>query len=140
EPPLSIPRSDNSVSLAFVGRERELAMLDAALKAMIGGKSSFVFISGDAGIGKTHLVTEWIHESVKWATDQALTIRWLSGLCYELESRAPYGMWADALQPLLTPDWQPALSGLAEAWRRQLARPLPELASITDDIDSATDS
>jgi predicted ATPase len=41
-------------SAGFVGRERELALLRAAL----GGDARLLLVAGDAGVGKTRLVRE----------------------------------------------------------------------------------
>jgi tetratricopeptide (TPR) repeat protein len=64
--------------------------------------------------------------------------RCLKAQCYELEARAPYTAWGDALQTLSRPDWKPLLDELAEVWRRQLARLVPELGLPADDIEGTT--
>ncbi|MGE3285380.1 MAG: BTAD domain-containing putative transcriptional regulator [Pseudonocardia sp.] len=43
----------------FVGRAAELAALDARLAAVTGGGAGLVEVAGEAGIGKTALVTRW---------------------------------------------------------------------------------
>ncbi|MFF0414715.1 adenylate/guanylate cyclase domain-containing protein [Kitasatospora sp. NPDC004745] len=44
----------------LVGRERELALLDAALARVAGGRGAeLLLVVGEAGIGKTRLVREW---------------------------------------------------------------------------------
>jgi DNA-binding SARP family transcriptional activator len=44
---------------AFVTRERELARLDGFLNQALGGQARIVFVTGDAGQGKTALVQEF---------------------------------------------------------------------------------
>ncbi len=44
----------------LVGRDPELSELTGALEAVVGGKGSTIFVSGEAGIGKTRLVEELI--------------------------------------------------------------------------------
>jgi len=44
----------------MVGRERELEELNRGLQTAIKGKGRTVFISAEAGIGKTRLVTEFL--------------------------------------------------------------------------------
>ncbi|HZV13450.1 MAG TPA: tetratricopeptide repeat protein [Candidatus Kapabacteria bacterium] len=43
----------------FVGREKEFAALDEAYTQMLHGKGSVLFVTGEAGLGKTTLIHEW---------------------------------------------------------------------------------
>jgi len=43
----------------FVGRERELGRMDELLETALGGRGQVVFITGDAGRGKTTLLSEF---------------------------------------------------------------------------------
>jgi transcriptional regulator with AAA-type ATPase domain len=43
---------------AFVGRDAELAQLDTALDAALGGQGRLVPVAGEPGIGKTRLAQE----------------------------------------------------------------------------------
>src|SRR5579883_585164 len=43
----------------FVGREQELKTLNASFQHMLEGKGSVLFLTGEAGLGKTMLVHEW---------------------------------------------------------------------------------
>lgn len=53
---LAAPGSGSSALLPPVGRERELATLDALWRELPGGAGRCVYVSGEAGIGKSHLV------------------------------------------------------------------------------------
>jgi predicted ATPase len=44
----------------FIGREAQLALLDGFLKKAAGGQAQVAFIAGEAGVGKTCLVEEFI--------------------------------------------------------------------------------
>jgi len=46
---------------AFVGRDREIEQLQACLDSAISGKGKTVFISGEAGTGKTRLLKEFLN-------------------------------------------------------------------------------
>jgi hypothetical protein len=54
------------VAEVFVGRERELARLDTFLEQAVAGHGQVVFVSGEAGTGKTALLQEFArHSQVK---------------------------------------------------------------------------
>jgi DNA-binding SARP family transcriptional activator/tetratricopeptide (TPR) repeat protein len=135
EPAAASLPGEQALVLPFWGRERELAALQARLDQAIAGQGGLILVSGEAGMGKTWLVAEFVRRITQPAVPP---VRCLSGQCYELEVHAPYTVWGDTLQPLSTPDWQPLLAGLAEVWRRQLARLVPELGPPADDIEGVT--
>ncbi|NIO71762.1 MAG: AAA family ATPase, partial [Anaerolineae bacterium] len=134
QPPAPRP-GEQPLALPFLGRERELAALQARLNQAMARQGGLILVSGEAGMGKTRLVAEFMRQSME-AT--ALPVRCLTGQCYEPEAQAPYTVWGDALQPLSTPDWQPLLTDLAEVWRRQLARLVPALATPADELEGTT--
>jgi hypothetical protein len=68
----------------FVGRKRELQVLDEAYLAVTGGRSAAVYVCGPSGIGKTALVRSFLGRLM--AHDAVVV---LSGRCYEHES-VPY--------------------------------------------------
>ncbi len=43
----------------LVGRDREIAVLDSHFDAMLAGRGSVLFLTGEAGLGKTTLVHSW---------------------------------------------------------------------------------
>jgi len=49
----------------LVGRERELEELRTYLNSALAGKGTTVFVSGEAGAGKTRLVTEFLSQVKK---------------------------------------------------------------------------
>lgn len=55
KPPYLIPFED----LPFVGRTEELGALEKYLERTIGGDGEIVFLSGEAGVGKTRLAQEF---------------------------------------------------------------------------------
>lgn len=58
--PDQAPKRDLS---PFVARDRELAQLDTYLDAALSGQGTLVFISGEAGSGKTALAQEFAYQS-----------------------------------------------------------------------------
>jgi predicted ATPase len=73
----------------FVGREQELKDLAQLLERTVAGKGSTIFISGEAGSGKTRLVTEFLSIIQKRET----TI--LSGWCLS-NAALPYFPFIEA--------------------------------------------
>ena len=63
EPPTTVRFSFSSPTMAFVGREREQALLHESLAAARAGSGGGVLIGGGAGIGKTTLTTRLFAEA-----------------------------------------------------------------------------
>ncbi len=82
-------------SSRIVGRAAELAALNDALRLATEGEPSFVLIGGDAGLGKTRLVTEF------GAGARAAGARVLTGTCLNIGGEGlPYGPFLEALREL----------------------------------------
>jgi DNA-binding CsgD family transcriptional regulator/tetratricopeptide (TPR) repeat protein len=111
----------------LVGRSGELGRLTELLAAAESGQPVVVLVSGDAGVGKTRLVTEL----AATATGRGFTV--LSGRCAELADTVPYLPLADALRDAAT---RPAAGGpLLEALaaRPVLSQLLPDRQAIHPD-------
>ncbi|MEV0150581.1 AAA family ATPase [Nonomuraea sp. NPDC050733] len=76
----------------LVGRGAELARLVGVLESAAAGTAGVALVGGDAGIGKTRLVTELVAE----ARERGFHV--LSGQCAELGDALPYLPLADALR------------------------------------------
>ena len=85
------------------GRDRERAQLRELLDDAEDCHGSLVLISGEAGIGKTTLVDDLIHE----AEERDCLI--LTGGCYDLTTTPPYGPWIEALRAYQPGEGDPAL-------------------------------
>jgi DNA-binding SARP family transcriptional activator/tetratricopeptide (TPR) repeat protein len=108
----------------LVGRQAELARLREALDDVGEGRGRVAVILGEAGVGKTRLVSELTSLA---AEREART---LVGRAYETAQVLAFGLWADVLHAGLaaTPD---AVAALEPRWRVELARVLPELSTAT---------
>jgi tetratricopeptide (TPR) repeat protein/predicted Ser/Thr protein kinase len=119
----------------LVGRERELAQLTASWRRAVAGESHVVLIGGDAGMGKTRLVREF----VEIVSSSGATV--LLGECYA-EGGLPFSPFADALRILLG---RPSEGAAADpVWRNQLGAGeadlfelVPEYRSFFPDLPSA---
>ena len=115
----SMPRVSSPI---FVGRASELARLRLALDQASAGRPGTRLITGEAGIGKSRLVEEFL--AAARATDALV----LEGDCLPLgEAGLAYAPFVAALRPLvrsLDPD---RLDRLVGPGRAELAHLLPDL-------------
>ena len=106
----------------LVGRAGQLASLDAALAAAAGGSPAAVLVGGEAGVGKSRLVSEFA------ARSRGTGARVLAGGCLELGADGlPFAPFTSALRELVR---DLGAGGVAELLpggsARELARLLPE--------------
>jgi AAA ATPase domain len=80
------------VGSTLLGRERELAELEAWLDAAVAGHGRLVLVVGEAGIGKTRLAQE-----VAGRSSEA-TVVW--GRCVDTEGAPPFWPWRQVLRAL----------------------------------------
>ena len=103
----------------LVGRQAELATLREVLDQTCARVGHVVAIIGEAGVGKTRLVSEIA------ALAQQHDARIITGRAYETARVLALAPWVDALRAGVAMD-AGALAGLEPAWRAELARILPE--------------
>ena len=75
------------ITRAFVGRQREMAELTAALDDALSGHGRMVMLVGEPGIGKTRTA----QELAALAEEQGAQVFW--GRCYEEQGAPPYWPW-----------------------------------------------
>ncbi|MFN2568905.1 MAG: AAA family ATPase [Candidatus Dormibacteria bacterium] len=104
---------------SFVGRAAPLRRLGDALDEAMGGTLGIIFVSGEAGIGKTSLLAR----AAEMAKERGATVAW--GTCWDSPSAPAFWPWVQVLRDILTagPD-EPGFTGD----RDTLARLVPELA------------
>ena len=83
--------SNRSPSTSFVGRQREMETLTAALGDSLTGRGRMVMLAGEPGIGKTRTVQELL----PYAESLGAEIWW--GSCHEQQGAPPYWPW---IQPI----------------------------------------
>ncbi|GAB4503119.1 MAG: AAA family ATPase [Anaerolineales bacterium] len=106
-------------SLPFIGRQKELGTLESIYREAKEGLHRLVLITGEAGIGKTRLLQEYLALHPTAST--------LQSTCYELDSMVPFAPLRQALanSRLLT---QAVKAQLPPSHAAILSAILPDLA------------
>ncbi len=81
----------------FVARDNELSKLDGLLEAVLGGRGTVAFVTGEAGAGKTALLGEFSRR----AQERIENLVVASGACNAATGAGdPYGPWRQILAQL----------------------------------------
>jgi eukaryotic-like serine/threonine-protein kinase len=116
--------------ILLIGREPEKSAILRSLDAALKGHGSMVLISGEPGIGKTHLTRAILADAVRHGCFTA------TGHCYEAEGAPPYVPFIEMLEygarTLPRDSFRYALGDAAP----QVAKLMPELRRIFSDIPS----
>ncbi|MCH8226098.1 MAG: AAA family ATPase, partial [Chloroflexi bacterium] len=83
---------DSLAGGVFVGRQREMGELKAALEDTLSGRGRLVTLVGGPGIGKTRIALEL----ATYAGLRQSQVLW--GRCYEGEGAPPYWPWVQAIR------------------------------------------
>jgi DNA-binding CsgD family transcriptional regulator len=114
--------SEGLQSPVFVGRRDEVAALTALCERAWAGEPGFAIVAGEAGVGKTRLVSELAAQ----ADGSGFTV--LTGHCVELGAEGlPLAPLIDALRALARTTSRGELAEVLGPARRGLGRLLPEL-------------
>jgi DNA-binding SARP family transcriptional activator len=133
--PQRMPRAfvSGSLYMPLVGRAAELVALRQRYAQVCAGRPQVVILEGEAGIGKSRLV----HEFLAWAAAQGADV--LEGRAVELGGAVPYLALVEALRPRVERENAPddLIDGV---WLARLARLLPELWERYPDLPAAAAS
>lgn len=117
-----VARPSDRVPTQLIGREAELEHLRARLDAAAKGSRQLVFVTGEAGIGKSFLINAFAEELTA-----RQELRWARVSCLPLQSAEEvYGAILEAIEGLAAdPSVVAALHRYAPAWLVQLPNLLP---------------
>src|SRR5207302_6255381 len=116
----------------LVGRAAAFRQLVGSFQQARGGQPQAVLVVGEAGIGKTRLVSEF----VAWVRAQGTDV--LAGQAFEMGGRLPYQPLVEALRPRLEAENAPE-DLLDDVWLAELSRLLPELRVRYPDLPAPTE-
>jgi tetratricopeptide (TPR) repeat protein len=118
----------------FVGRERELAELSAALQAAIGGRGALILLAGEPGIGKTRLADEFTER----ARETGALVLW--GRCWEAGGAPTYWPWVQAVRTYLRQVDPEIVLDQMRAGAAEIAQMIPEVAELFPGLSAPTTS
>ncbi len=115
-------------SPVLVGRSGQLSALDTALAEAVRGSPSAVMVGGEAGVGKSRLVSEFAERS------RGAGVRVLMGGCLELGADGlPFAPFTAVIRALVRDLGAAGVAGLLPGGSaRELARLLPEFGEPAD--------
>src|SRR6185369_12672577 len=122
----TIERQTPGVETELIGRSAEIERLLAELDGAARGAGRVVAVVGEAGIGKSRLVTELANAAGR--RDMTVCV----GRSYESEQILPFGPWVGALRTGQLSNDSELLAALPAALRPELARLLPEMKAAAD--------
>lgn len=117
----TVSQSFSHICPIIVGRDAGLARSAELLSAASDGDGTLLFISGEAGIGKSRFARALV-ETARWRGFSVLI-----GACQEHDRDFPYAPFLDALRRLLHHGGTEDLVALLRAEGGAIARLLPEL-------------
>lgn len=88
----------------MIGRENERFALAEALRALITRESRVVIIEGEAGLGKSRLVEELLHQA------DAMNVNVFLGLGEAIEQNTPYHVWKNIAAKMFGIDEQESIT------------------------------
>jgi DNA-binding SARP family transcriptional activator len=121
-PTASVTQRPQAAADELVGREDQLAALDAVLADARGGRGRVVLVAGEPGIGKTRLA----EETARRGAAAEMQVAW--GRCHEGDGAPALWPWAQVVRQLaadLAPEQLAAMLGPSAT---RLGPLLPELA------------
>jgi len=109
------------MNIPLIGRQRELSALQREFQNAARGRTTFVLLSGEPGVGKSHLLAEAAR------LDEAEGARVMRGHCLQSEGMPPYLPFLEALGEIVRTAPQAQLRRQTGAHAHVLAALFPEL-------------
>jgi len=124
------------VSRRFIGRETELAQIEAAVEAAAGGTATTVIVAGDAGIGTSRFLDEALDRLLARGPEAPLVLRGRSHGPVD----PPWSAVLEALGPLIAQRDPAELRQLIARDARPILLQLPGLEDLAADVPAPANS
>ncbi|MCI0787679.1 MAG: ATP-binding protein, partial [Chloroflexi bacterium] len=124
------PRLNRDIGRVFVGRQRELAELTAALEEAVSGHGRLFMLVGEPGIGKTRTT----QELASYAENRGAKVFW--GRCYEEEGAPPYWPWVQIMRSYVQQASAEQLTTEMGAGAADIAEIVPEIRVKLPDLET----
>ena len=112
----------------FVGRDRELLLLQAGLEDALAGRGRLFLLAGEPGIGKSRLADEL----ASGAKQRGAKVLW--GRCWEAGGAPPYWPWVQGIRTYLRETDHERLRAHLGTAAVDIAQMLPELRELFPDL------
>ncbi len=122
--------SGESVGELFLGRERELAALSAAVEPVRAGRGRIFALAGEPGIGKTRTAQVFS----EYAEAHGLRAYW--GRCHEELGAPPYWPWQQLLRAYLGAQSGAARAAVLKDGASHIAEIVPEITQHVPNLDT----
>ena len=115
----------------FVGRQREMGDLKAALEDALSGRGRLVTLAGEPGIGKTRTA----QELATYAVLRQAQVLW--GRCYEGQGVPPYWPWVQTIRSYVRKHDPEQLRSEMGAGAADIAEIVPDVKEQLPDLEPA---
>ena len=116
-----MPQSKSVICPVLVGRADDLAALQAKLEDALRGLGTTVLVSGEAGVGKSRLVSEALANAERGG------LRVLRGNCFETHRSLPYAPLLDLIRNFIAGHPGEDLAPNFDSTASELSKILPGL-------------
>ena len=141
-------RSLSGRSTSLIGRRNELNTLRTVLEHTAQGNGGIITLTGEAGVGKSRLVSE-AHQTWFTPPTNHPSLLWVEGYCLSHNTSTAYSLWIDLLHRLfsLNTETKPTLAGqklkqqindLCPARVTEIYSALISLLSLPSDIEKGS--
>ena len=121
------------LSAGFVGRQREMGELTAALDDALAGRGRLVMLAGEPGIGKSRAAQELASHA------EGLGAQVLWGRCYEEDGTPAYWPWIQAIRAYVREQDAETIRAAMGPGASDIAAIIPDLREKLPDLELPPD-